>query len=134
MNSLDPKETAPKQSDMLYLVFQQFYTISDWISRLVKIRKGILSNMIYYNIYTINFRYLKHLMCQKNLSLDTFLLSFTYQHLLSQTTCISNKFSGTRKFTLRYHQFGMTFDFAVSRVDCTIHLLDILSNFSDICH
>ena len=30
-----------------------------------------------------------------------------------------SKFSGTRKFTLRYQQFGKTVDFELLRVDCT---------------
>ena len=33
-----------------------------------------------------------------------------------------SKFSGTRKFTLRYQYFGMNFDFEISRVDSTIFL------------
>ena len=37
----------------------------------------------------------------------------TIQQLISQS-----KFSGTRKFTLRYQWFGVKFDFEISGVDC----------------
>ena len=31
-----------------------------------------------------------------------------------------SKFSGTRKFTSRYYEFGMTFDFEITRLDCNL--------------
>ena len=43
----------------------------------------------------------------------------TFQLVLPQTTVTSSKFSGTRKFTLRYLKFEMSFDFEISRADCT---------------
>ena len=39
-----------------------------------------------------------------------FLLLFSFQLLLSQLLISQSKFSGTRKFTLRFQKFGMNFD------------------------
>ena len=49
-----------------------------------------------------------------------FLLLFSFQLLLPQLLISQSKFSGTRKFTLRFQKFGMNFDFEISRADCTV--------------
>ena len=45
-----------------------------------------------------------------------------------------SKFSGTRKFTLRYQLFGMIFNFEISRVDCIrIECTSLLSSDALTC-
>ena len=40
------------------------------------------------------------------------------QFHVSQTVISQSKVSGTTKSTLKYKEFGMNFDFEISRVDC----------------
>ena len=50
---------------------------------------------------------------------------FSYFHLHFKSSHLKllisqSKFSGTRKFILKYQQSGMNFDFEISRVDCNL--------------
>ena len=53
------------------------------------------------------------LLYQRHMSYFIFILAFKL--LISQS-----KFSGTRKFTLKYQLFGINFDFEISIVDCSL--------------
>ena len=46
-------------------------------------------------------------------------LNFNSCHLKQLKS--QSKFSGTRKFTLKYQKFEKNFDFEISRVACTVH-------------
>ena len=75
-------------------------------------------------LYTVN-SYFSNTDISKNLLIRTsysyfehFSILFTSELLLSQLLISQSKFSGARKFTLRYRYFGTNSDFEISRVNC----------------
>ena len=67
----------------------------------------------------MNFPYLKVFSYIKEYSLDIFsYFSLEFHSCNLKQLIFQSKFSGTRKFTLRYQQFEINFNFEIWRADC----------------
>ena len=71
----------------------------------------------------------KYLLISKNIGLTNVLFYLHFNSSTLKLLIFQRKFSRIRKFTFRYEQFGMNFDFEISRVDCMLSELEISGDF-----
>ena len=72
-----------------------------------------------FDFFFIHIKLVLKLFCIRRLFLMLFVaVKCLSQFHVSQTVISQSKVSGTTKSTLKYKEFGMNFDFEISRVNC----------------